>query len=223
MTFARIISSPKPARMQRRSTGSRVINRRPVEVLPRPELTTRRLLFRMLYPSDAGAFIAALDRSRERLRRWIPINHEHESDEHFFQRTMARARREEVEGSGWRRGAFIDRGPQRGRFVGMFGLIKIERGLEWSCEANWWVDSALHGQGYCSEAARGVIGFALREHPLGLGVHRVRAYIGADNHASLAIASKCGFTPTGVRTLLRINKALVHHDEYECVPGEVAG
>ncbi|MEX0876513.1 MAG: GNAT family protein, partial [Phycisphaerales bacterium] len=190
-----------------------------VEVLPRPDLTTERLTFRMLTASDAPAFIAALDRSRALLRRWIPINRESESDAHFFHRTMTRARIQNTEGNAWRRAAFLDSGDQRGRFVGMFNLIKIERGLEWSCEANWWVDADLSGRGLATEGVRGILDFALAEHPVGLGLHRVRAMICKDNPASVRIAQKCGLSPTGGRDLFEINNALVNHDEYECWAG----
>jgi RimJ/RimL family protein N-acetyltransferase len=196
--------------------GKRVIDRRPVEVLPRPDMTTQRLVFRSLMPTDQEAFIDALQHSRSEVRRWIPVNHEGESDEHFFHRTMTRARLQDIEGGAWRRAVFIERGEHAGRFLGMFNLIKIQRGLEWSCEANWWVDSRLGGQGFGSEATQGMIDHALAEHPMGLGLHVVRAFICADNPASIRLAQKCGFKPTGNRDLLDINKALVHHDEYEC-------
>ncbi len=197
-------------------TLTRVINRRPVEVLPKPELTTQRLVFRLLMPSDEASFIDAINQDRSNLRRWIPLTHEQESDAHFFNRAMTKARVQDIEGVAWRRAAFIESGPDAGRFVGVFNLIKIERGLEWTSEANWWVDARFSGQGFASEAVQGMIDFALAEHPVGLGLHRVRAQICADNPGSVRIAHKCGFAKNGNRDLLEINKALVTHDEYEC-------
>tara|TARA_E500000305_G_scaffold111503_4_gene124989 strand:+ start:4980 stop:5639 length:660 start_codon:yes stop_codon:yes gene_type:complete len=197
-------------------TGKRVIDRRVVEVLPKPDLTTQRLVFRLLTPRDEEAFIEALDHSRADVRRWVPVNHEGESDSHFFHRTMTKARVQDIEGVAWRRAAFIEHGEHAGRFLGMFNLIKIQRGLEWSCEANWWVDSRLSGMGYGSEAAQGVIDFALADHPSGLGMHLVRGYICRDNLGSIRVAERCGFKTTGNRDLLEINKALIQHDEYEC-------
>ncbi len=195
---------------------SRVINRRPVEVLPKPDLTTQRLTFRLLMPNDEASFIDAMNQDRSNLRRWIPLTHEQESDRHFFKRTMTKARVQDIEGVAWRRAAFIESGPDAGRFVGLFNLIKIERGLEWTSEANWWIDARLSGQGFASEAVQGMIDFALAEHPIGLGLHRVRAQVCADNPGSVRIAEKCGFTMNGKRDLLEINNALVAHDEYEC-------
>lgn len=195
---------------------TRVINRRPVEVLPKPDLTTQRLTFRMLLPNDETSFIEAMNQDRSNLRRWIPLTKENESDTHFFNRTMTKARVQDIEGVAWRRAAFIESGDDAGRFVGLFNLIKIERGLEWTCEANWWVDARLSGQGFASEAVRGMIDYALAEHPVGLGLHRVRAQVCADNPGSVRIAEKCGFAKNGNRDLLEINQALVAHDEYEC-------
>ncbi len=197
-------------------TQARVINRRPVEVLPRQDLTTQRLVFRLLLPNDEASFIEAINRDRSNLRRWIPLTNENESDAHFFKRTMTKARIQDIEGTAWRRAAFLETGPDAGRFVGMFNLIKIERGLEWTSEANWWVDADLAGQGLATEGVQGMIDFARAEHPIGLGLHRVRAQICSDNPASVRIARKCGFTKTGTRDLLEINKALIAHDEYEC-------
>jgi len=193
-------------------TLTRVINRRPIEVLPKADLTTQRLVFRLLTRSDKSAFIEAINHDRSNLRRWIPLTHEHESDAHFFRRTMTKARVQDLSGIAWRRGAFLE----DGQFVGMFNLIKVERGLEWSGEANWWVDAKLAGNGYASEAVQGMIDHALAEHPIGLGLHRLRAQICADNPASIRIAQRCGFAKNGRRDLLEINKALVSHDEYEC-------
>lgn len=194
---------------------TRVINRRPVEVLPKPDLTTQRLTFRLLLPNDESSFIQAINHDRSNLRRWIPLTKNNESDGHFFERTMTKARVQDVEGVAWRRAAFIGDGPDAGRFVGMFNLIKIERGLEWSCEANWWVDADLAGQGYGSEGVQGMMDYALAEHPVGLGLHRVRAQICADNPASVRLAQRCGFSQNGRRDLLDINHALINHDEYE--------
>jgi len=201
---------------QSESLVGRVLNRRPIEVLPRPELTTERLVLRLLNPGDERGFIDALSHSRSAVRRWIPVNHQGESDAHYFHRTMTRARVQDHEGVAWRRAAFIEHGPDAGRFVGMFNLIKIQRGLEWSCEANWWLDSRLAGQGYASEACRCVIDFALGDHPNGLGMHLVRGFICRDNPVSIHIAEKCGFVATGNQELLEVNNALIQHDEFEC-------
>lgn len=197
-------------------SAGHVLNRRPIEVLPRPELTTQRLVFRLLNPNDKRVFMEALQHSRGALRRWVPLNHEGETDARFFNRTMIRARMHDIEGLAWRRAAFIDHGPDAGRFVGMFNLINIQRGLEWSCEANWWVDSRLTGRGLASEATQGMLDFAFADHPCGLGMHLVRGYICTDNHASVRVAQKCGMVNTGKRELLGINKALVQHHEFEC-------
>jgi len=196
-------------------TLTRVINRRPVEVMPKPDLTTQRLVFRLLQPNDEASFIDAINHDRSNLRRWMPLTKENESDEHFFSRTMTKAKVQDIEGVAWRRAAYIESGPDAGRFVGMFNLIKIQRGLEWNCEANWWIDADLAGQGLATEGVQGMLDYALAEHPIGLGLHRVRAQICGDNPASVRIAEKCGFAKNGLRDLLEINKALVTHDEYE--------
>ena len=81
--------------------GRRVVDRRIVEVLPKAEHTTQRLVYRLLTPRDEQAFVEAISRSREALRRWIPMNHEGERDDHFFHRTMTRARVQESTRPRW--------------------------------------------------------------------------------------------------------------------------
>ena len=214
MSLVFIQPKPQPQRLLTK-VASKVINRRVVEVMPKPDMSTGRLIFRHLTRNDESQFIEAINHSRSLLRRWIPLNRERESDHRFFRRTMTRARVGDVQGSAWRRAAFINDGPDEGRFVGLFNLIKIQRGLEWTAEANWWVDDRLAGQGLATEAVQGLLDMGFSDHPMGLGLHCIRAMICTDNLASVRIAEKCGFTNTGIRDLLEINHALVAHHEFE--------
>jgi RimJ/RimL family protein N-acetyltransferase len=54
------------------------------------------------------------------------------------------------------------------------------------------VGTRWQGQGFATEAARGLLGW-LRE----VGVHRVHAHVHPDNVASARVASTLGLRPTG--------------------------
>lgn len=184
---------------------------RPVEVLPPVEVTTDRLLFRPLALSDRPEVLRALVRSRPALSERLPLNRDGETDEAMFTRWVETAVECDNNRSAWRRAAFLE----DGRFVGQFNLIKIQFGLEWSCEANWWVDRRMHGRGLASEGVEGMLHFATADLPVGLGLNRVRAMIQQDNRASVRVAEKAGMIPTGEIDLLEIAGSHRPHAVYE--------
>lgn len=185
--------------------------RRPFEVLPPVELTTSRLQFRPLAMADAGRVIAAVRHSRETLADRIPLNREGEPDHAMFRRWVESAAEGDANRTAWRRAAFLD----SGTFVGAFNLIKIEHGLEWTCEATWWVDRRFTGHGYASEGVDALMHFATADIPVGLGLTRVRAMIQPNNPASLRIAAKTGLRDTGETELLPIGDAYRLHTVHE--------
>lgn len=187
---------------------------RPVEVLPPVEITTQRLFFRPLSLADRPAVLDAIAASRDTLAGRIPLNHDDESDDAMFTRWVESAAECDNNRSAWRRAAFLD----DGTFIGLFNLIKIEFGLEWTCEINWWVDRRCAGLGYASEAVDAVLRFATDEMPTGLGITRVRAMIQPDNAASIRVAEKAGMRPTGATDLLPVDGEHRTHHAYECIP-----
>ncbi len=185
--------------------------RRPVEVLPPVELTTNRLCFRPLAMSDRAQVLAAVRCSREALLGRIPLNRPGETDEAMFARWVETAAETDNNRSAWRRAAFLE----NGSFVGLFNLIRIEFGLEWSCEANWWVDRRFTGRGYATEGVHALLEYATYDMPIGLGLARVRAMIQPTNPASLRVAEKAGMRPTGIVELLPIDDSYRPHAAYE--------
>jgi RimJ/RimL family protein N-acetyltransferase len=178
--------------------------RRPVEVLPPVELSTDRLLFRPLSMADRPRVLAAVRNSRETLDARIPLNRPGETDEAMFARWVESAMESDNNRSAWRRAAFLE----NGTFVGLFNLIRIEFGLEWGCEANWWVDRRFTGRGYATEGVGALLRFATGDVPLGLGLHRVRAMIQPTNAASMRVAEKAGFRETGSVELLPVGEGV---------------
>lgn len=185
--------------------------RRPLEVLPPVELSTDRLLFRPLALADRSAVLDAIHRSRASLADRIPLNRDDETDGAMFTRWVEIAAECDNNRAAWRRAAFTE----RGAFVGLFNLIRIELGLEWTCEANWWVDDRHTGRGYATEGVDALLQFATGDSPVGLGITRVRAMIQPDNPASLRVAEKAGMFDTGETDLLPIAGVHRPHRVYE--------
>lgn len=202
MTAVRVMTHPFQRSLERS---------RAVEVLPPVELTTDRLCFRPLVLADRSAVLAALARSRDELVARIPLNRAGEDDRDLFQRWVDTAIECDNNRTAWRRAAFLD----DGSFVGLFNLIRIETGLEWTCEANWWVDARWSGRGLASEGVEALMELATGEMPVGLGLSRVVAMIQPDNRASVRIAEKAGMVPAGYDEPLSINGVRRTHLAYE--------
>ena len=188
-----------------------LMRRKPVYVEPALELSTDLVTLRPLGYADESTFIESLNRSRSDLRRWIPLESKNQSSSDLFQDLVQRTIQGDLKQTSFRRAIFLN----DSTFAGMVNLIKINRGLEWTAEVNWWIDSALVGRGIGSIALQTLIDHALTDMPLGLGLHKVRAMICLDNHASVRMAERLGFSNSGQSDLLRINDALVNHHEFE--------
>lgn len=184
--------------------------RSPVEVESNQGLRSDSLVLRPLGYTDESVFVDALERSREPLRRWIPLEFQDESTSDYFNQQVKKAIEGDSANTAFRRAIFLD----DNTFVGMVNIIKIERGMEWTAEANWWIDSAHAGKGLGTKALEALFDHAFAEMPMGLGLHQLRAMICLDNPASVRVAEKLGFKNTGTTDLLEINKALVMHHEF---------
>ncbi|MBO6514397.1 MAG: GNAT family N-acetyltransferase [Phycisphaerales bacterium] len=184
--------------------------RSPVEVESNQGLRCDSLLLRPLGYADEPAFLEALERSREPLRRWIPLEGKNESASDYFHQQVQKAIEGDSSNTACRRAIFLN----DNTFVGMVNIIKIERGMEWTAEANWWIDSKHAGKGLGTKAVQALLDHAFADMPIGLGLHQVRAMICLDNPASVRIAERLGFKNSGHTDLLEINEALVMHHEF---------
>lgn len=184
--------------------------RSPVEVESNRGLRIDSLVLRPLGYADESIFVEALERSREPMRRWIPLESKVESTSDYFHHQVQKAIEGDKTNTACRRAIFLE----DNTFVGMVNIIKIERGMEWTAEANWWIDSAHAGKGLGTKALETLLDHAFADMPIGLGLHQVRAMICLDNPASVRVAEKLGFKNSGTTDLLEINKALVMHHEF---------
>ncbi len=153
--------------------------------LPTPTLHTARLRLRPFTSADADALFALHSKAHV-LRYWdAPPWSEPARAERF----IATCRQLAEEGSGAR--LAIDRGSD-GAFLGWCGLSRWNPDHR-SASLTYCLDDAAWGHGYATEAARGLLQWALDA----LDLNRVQAEADTRNAASAHVLEKLGFVREG--------------------------
>lgn len=165
------------------------------------QFETDRLLLRAPQPGDGLQVCAAVRDSLQELRAWpvsLPWAQGEPSVEasEIFCRTGAAAylAHSDFPLLAWRK--------EDGVLIGLVGLHHVE----WSVprmEVGYWGRTPYRGQGWMSEAVRGVCDFALHR----LGVRRLEIRTDSQNYRSRGLAERTGFRLEGV-----LHKERVHPD-----------
>lgn len=149
---------------------------------------TERLLVRAVRPGDGPAVYEAVMQSLEHLRRWMPWALPEptlESNERYAREAAVRwLRREELN--------FLIVRRADGLMVGACGLHHID----WTVpcfEMGYWLRTSCEGQGYMTEAVRGLTDFAFNT------LHAARVEIRMDtlNTRSRLVPERAGYTREG--------------------------
>jgi RimJ/RimL family protein N-acetyltransferase len=162
---------------------------------------TERLLIRAVLPEDAAAAHAAVAESRTELTPWIDWA-EQDLDLDAVRESLVRARARFMLREDLRFHLFLRDDPQE--FVGSTGLHHID----WSVprlEIGYWLRTRFAGQGYATEAVRGITDFAFGE----LDAERLEIWCDARNERSAAVARRAGFR----------QEALMRHNERDTAGG----
>ena len=152
------------------------------------DFETERLLLRLPRPGDGLEVNEAIEESRESLIPYLPWARNRttlEEREEFIR--LQRARFIERKDHG----LFIYR-KSDGEFVGGTGLHRPNWDVP-AFEIGYWCRKKYEGQGYISEAVRGVTKFAFEL----LGARRVEIRCDVDNERSRRVAERCNFTLEG--------------------------
>jgi len=149
---------------------------------------TERLTIRCPRPGDGVEFNAAVLESLDRLRPWFPWAKDSQTiEEHEALLRQAQVKflaREDLWLLLFLKGTHT--------LVGSSGL----HNTDWSVpkfEIGYWVRTCYEGQGYVTEAVRGISDFAFDT----LGARRVKIRCNATNERSAAVARRAGFTLEG--------------------------
>lgn len=146
---------------------------------------TERLIIRAPRPGDGPIANAATRESVVELRPWMPWAQQvppPEETEAIYRRKAAQwAAREDLMLTLWRK--------QDGEFVGGSGLHRID----WSVpcmEIGYWCRTSMSGQGYITEAVKGITDFAFKH----FNAQRIEIRCDALNTRSAAVAVRAGYT-----------------------------
>ena len=153
--------------------------------LPAPTLRTARLRLRPFGDADADGLFALHSNARV-LRYWDAPPW---SDRVRAERFITACRQMAEEGTGAR--LAVDRLPG-GAFIGWCGLTRWNPGYR-SASLGYVFGEAAWGQGYATEAARGLLGWAFGT----LDLNRVQAETDTRNVASARVLDKLGFIREG--------------------------
>lgn len=102
-----------------------------------------------------------------------------------------------------------------GRVIGQVHLSGIVRGAFQSCNLGYALDGTSQGQGLMHEALRAVLDEAFSPR---LNLHRIQAGVRPENHRSLAVLARLGFTEIGLaRHYLFIHGDWRDHQLFELI------
>ena len=140
-----------------------------------------------LQPDDAEELFALTDANRAHLRRWLPWLDQTRVLAATV-RFIDHARAEQAAGTGLHCGIF-----EQNILVGVCGYNRIDA-VNRSASIGYWLAADAQGRGIMSRCvtALSLYGFAKR------GLHRQSIACAEANHASAAVALRCGFRFEGV-------------------------
>jgi len=168
------------------------------------------LILKPLAPEHARPMFLLVDRSRERLRKWLPWVDGVTEQSHmasFIKNAMNQA----SENGGFTAGLWV-----RGELAGVIGYHAID----WhnhSVGIGYWLGEGYEGKGYMTSACRVFVDYALLEMEL----QRVEIRCATGNAASRAIPERLGFILEGVtRQVEKLPDGYVNHAIYGLLRSE---
>ncbi|WP_411346463.1 GNAT family N-acetyltransferase [Paenibacillus sp. WLX1005] len=147
--------------------------------------TSERLLIRAPRPGDGAVVNEAIVESEVELAPWMTWAHPLPTVE----QSETNARRGHINFLAREDLVLYIFNLQTGEFVGSSGLHRIDWELR-SFELGYWVRSSQAGQGFITEAVHSISNFAIRY----LHANRLEIRCDENNHASVAVARRAGFT-----------------------------
>lgn len=157
-----------------------------------PEIWTERLVLRQPEPAEAHLVVAFYEANREHHGPWDPPRPPPFYRVDHWEARLAHNRQEYLEDRSLRTFIFAREAPE-GPILGAANLSSFVRGPFQSCCLGYSLDHAAVGQGYMSEALRGLTEFAFDT----LDLHRVEANYVPTNERSGATLRRCGFQIQG--------------------------
>jgi len=175
---------------------------------------TPRLQLRALVAHEARELLAVVTKSREHLGRYMSWPWEMLDVEHA--RQFVRIGRE-----AWLQARTVRMGVFERASGDLLGSVELD-GIDLrrsQAELGYWIRSDRTRRGYAVEAARALLRYAFET----LRLHKVRADVAVDNHASARVLDKLGFVREGtLREERLIGSLWVDHWRYGLLAREFA-
>lgn len=163
------------------------------ETGPAYRIHTPRLLLRCWEPADTAELLEVVAANLDHLRPYVPLA---EGEPLPFPEKLKEVRkwRAEFDLDGMWTYAILDR--ENGRLVGSGGIMK--RDFNTAAEVGGWFARDATGRGLSREAAAVLARAAIEVH----GYTRVQGVCDCENHPSIGVMEKLGFTHEGTRRQL---------------------
>ncbi|MGG6310377.1 GNAT family N-acetyltransferase [Paenibacillus macerans] len=163
----------------------------------RNEIRTKRLLLKVVDPSETDQVLDYVVRNKIFLREWEPQRTEEYYTYPFQKKSLEEDFEKNQKGSLRKFWLFLGN-----RIIGSAALSNIIRGAFQSCYLGYGIDEQEQGKGLMTEVIEAVVAHAFQE----LKLHRIEANIMPRNQASLRVVEKLGFVNEGIsRDYLKIN------------------
>ena len=168
------------------------------------------LILKPIIPDHARHMFLLVERSRERLRRWLPWVDAVTEQDHIVQ-FIKNTVKQNYENGGITAGLWV-----RGEFAGVIGYHQID----WhnrSVGIGYWLGEGFGGKGYMTSACRVFVDYALLEMEL----NRIEIRCATGNISSRAIPERLGFVLEGVvRQSEKLPDGYVNHAVYGLLRNE---
>ena len=151
--------------------------------------TGERVMLTPLDQRDVPHLYRLVEGSRWHLERWlpwVPFNDSLEASERYVAACID-------DWDNGRAARFGVRARPGGQLLGVVGLDSCVH-LHRSCDLGYWLRHDATGKGLMTEAARLAVAFALDT----MKVHRIRCAAATDNHPSLRVIARLGFSFEGI-------------------------
>lgn len=168
------------------------------------------LILKPILPEHARHMFLLVERSRERLRRWLPWVDAVTEQAHITN-FIKNAVKQSCDNGGFTAGIWV-----RNEFAGVIGYHQIDWNNR-SVGIGYWLGDGYEGKGYMTSACRVFVDYALLEMEL----NRVEIRCATGNISSRAIPERLGFVLEGViRQAEQLPSGYVNHAVYGLLRSE---
>jgi ribosomal-protein-alanine N-acetyltransferase len=169
------------------------------------ELTTERVILRVVNEGDANALLSYYAANRTHLQPWEPARPESFHDLDAITERLRAMAHQTAAGNAFHL-VLLER--ESGQLIGDCNFTNVVRGPFQACHLGFSIAKAVEGQGLMREALTMATSYVFGT----MGLHRIMANYRPENTRSGLLLARLGFEKEGVaRSYLKINGAWADH------------